>query len=209
MRLLAAILLLVVGAVFGLGIASKVGDPARRLFGGRPDVATIAAASLASVQTQARLTAFAARFTVAITSEQRRLGLAAKKTMIVPGLVRYEFDWARLGQRDLAWNASQAVLVVNAPQIEIARPAVEMNGIREYASGGILMALTDAEGALDDANRAEVDRALLREAANPTLVRLARDATRAAIARTFQLPLAAAGMQARVLVRFPGEAAAT
>lgn len=205
MRLLAAILLLVVGAIGGLAIANRVGDPARALFGGRPNVATIASASLASAQTQARLTAFAARFTLVITSEQRRLGLAATKTMIVPGTVRYEFDWAKLTQADLRWNAAEATLLVDAPAIEIAGPQVELKAIREYGSGGLLMALTDAEDTLDAANRARVDAAMLAEARNPTLVRMARDATRAAVARTFQLPLAAAGIEARVVVRFPDE----
>lgn len=205
MRFLAAILLLIVGAVGGLAIANKVGDPARALFGGRPNVATIASASLASAQTQARLTAFAARFTLVITSEQRRLGLAASKTMIVPGIVRYEFDWAKLTAADLRWNAAEQLLIVHAPGIEIAGPQVDLKAIREYGSSGLLMALTGAEDTLDTANRARVDTAMLAEARNPTLVGLARDATRAAIARTFQLPLAAAGIEARVVVRFPDE----
>lgn len=209
MRLLAAILLLALGAVLGLGIASKVGDPARRLFGGRPEVATIASASLLSAQAQARLTSFAARFTVVITSQQRRLGLSASKTMIVPGLVRYEFDWAKLTAADLRWNADQRTLLVDAPAIEIARPAVDLAAIREYGSGGVLMALTDAEDTLDAANRARVDGAMLKEARNPTLLKLARDATRGAVERTFRLPLAAAGIDANVVVRFPDERGTT
>jgi hypothetical protein len=48
---------------------------------------------------------------------------------------------------------------------------------------------------------------LLRQARNPTLMALARDATREAVARTFTLPLTAAGVPATVIVRFPGEAA--
>lgn len=206
MKLLAAFLLLALGVFAGLGLANKVGDPGRALFGGRPNVASIAAASLVAAQAQARLTAFAARFTVTITSQQRRLGLTASKTLIVPGLVRYEFDFAKLKQGDLRWNEAERVMLIDAPAIEIARPSVELAGVREYDSGGLLMRLTDAEDTLDAANRAEVDRALIREANNPLLLKLARDATRASIARAFALPLAAAGIEARVIVRFPDEA---
>lgn len=207
MRLIAAVFLLLAGAVLGWGIAHRVGDPTAKLFGAKADVATIASASLASAQREARLTSFAARFTVVVTSEEHALVLSARKTMIVPGTVRYDLDFGKLSPAGLKWNANTRTLLVEAPAIEIAGPQVDLGAIREYSSGGVLMALTDAEHALDVANRAHIDGAMLAEARAPVLIGLARDATRAAVARTFELPLAAAGIAAKVVVRFPGEAA--
>jgi hypothetical protein len=171
-----------------------------------PDISTIARSSLQAVQAQNRLTAFAARFTVAVTSEAQRLGLSARKTMIVPGLVRYELDWAKVQPGDLAWDEAARRLTVTLPPVEISEPAVELERIQEYEDGRLLMALGNAEKQLDAANRAKLRQALLKEAQAPTLVKLARDATRAAVERTFELPLAAAGVDADVVVRFRDEA---
>lgn len=206
MRLAVAALLLIIGALIGWGVAHRIGDPAMNPMGPRADVATIASASLRSVQRQARMTTFAARFVVAVTSEHRTLGLAQVKTMIVPGIVRYELDWNKLSATGLKWNAAQRTLLVDAPPIEIAGPQVEMTRIKDYSEGKLLMALTGSEPALDAANRTRVESQMQLEAREPTLMTTARDATRAAVARTFALPLAAAGIDARVIVHFPGEA---
>src|SRR3546814_3258102 len=61
-----------------------------------PDPVTIANSSLQGLQEQNRLSAFAARYVAVVTSTQSRLGLTAEKTMIMPGMVRYEVD---LGKR--------------------------------------------------------------------------------------------------------------
>jgi hypothetical protein len=170
------------------------------------DISSIAQSSLQAVQAQNRLTAFAARFTVAVTSEAQRLGLSARKTIIVPGLVRYELDWAKVQASDLTWDAEAKQLSVTLPPIEISEPAVELSQIQEYEDGRLLMALGNAEKSLDAANRAKLREALLKEARAPTLVKLAREATRAAVERTFELPLTAAGVDADVVVRFRDEA---
>ncbi len=206
MRALAAILLLVVGLIAGWGFHERFGRITR---GGAPEPVTVVAATLEAARAQARLVGFAARFQATITSTQTRFGLEARKTMIVPGTVRYELDWARLTPARLKWNAQQRVLIVEAPELEIAGPEIDLAGIQEYASGGLLMALTDAEAALDAANRARARQALLAQARNPTVMGLARDATRAAVAQTFLLPLRAAGLEATIIVRFPGEGGAS
>lgn len=206
MRQLAVVVLaLLVGAALAVMAIGRIGVPP--LFGLKPEVASIADASLAAVRAQNRLMAFAARFTVDVTSTARAgIGLTAQKTMIVPGTVRYELDWMKLQPADLHWNESLRTLSVDLPAIELSEPQVEMNRIREYRDGRILMALTDAEQKIDAANRAQLRQALLNEARNPILLKLARDATRAAVERTFALPLAAAGVEARVVVRFRDEA---
>ncbi len=199
-RTLLLMLALVVGlALGGLAVLNWRQTPVY-------DISSIAQSSLQAVQAQNRLTAFAARFTVAVTSEAQRLGLSARKTMIVPGLVRYELDWSKVQPSDLSWDAEARRLSVTLPPIEISEPAVELSQIQEYEDGRLLMALGNAEKTLDAANRAKLREALLKEARAPTLVKLARDATRAAVERTFELPLGAAGVDADVVVRFRDEA---
>ena len=58
---------------------------------------------------------------------------------------------------------------------------------------------------MDDANRKAAQAELFRQARAPTPMRIAREATRRAVERNFALPLRAAGLDARVIVRFPDE----
>ena len=188
---------LVAAAVYGLGW--------RLTKAWNPDPVTVAAASLQAVREQAVLTPFAARFVAVVTSEQHRFGLSAKKTLIMPGLVRYELDLAALRQRDLAWNASTRTLTVTLPPIRVSAPQIAPGQIQRYGEGGVLMALTDAEATLDAANMRAGQAELVRQAGEALPMRLARDAARSAIERSFAMPLKAAGLDATVTARFAGE----
>lgn len=170
-----------------------------------PDPETIASASLQGLREQNRLSAFAARFVAVVTSEQSRLGLTARKTMIMPGMVRYEVDLSKLEQDDVTWNEATRTLSVTLPPVEISGPQVDLGAIREYDGGGLLMKLTDAESALDRANRARGQQELLAQARQPVPMRLAEDATRRAIESSFAMPLRAVGVDATVEVRFGHE----
>lgn len=193
---------LVAGLILGalLVAAIRVGD---WLDG--PDPKSIATASLQSMREQARLTAFEARFVAVVTSSQSRFGLTAEKTLIMPGSVRYEVDLARLQQRDLSWDETSGTLAITLPGLEISRPEIHMNEVREYGGGGVLAALTDAERTLDQANRDAGQAELVRQAKQPMPLRLARDAARRAVERSFAMPLRAAGVEAKVSVRFRDE----
>lgn len=170
-----------------------------------PEPETIAATSLQGLREQNRLSAFAARYVAVVTSQQTRFGLSARKTLIMPGTVRYEVDLSKLKDDDLNWNAGTNTLTVRLPQVEISGPEVDIAAIREYDGGGILMAVTDAEKALDDANRKHGREELLKQAAQPVALKLARDATRRAVETNFSTPLRAAGLNATVIVLFAGE----
>jgi hypothetical protein len=165
-------------------------------------VETVATASLQGLREQARLTAFVARFVAVTTSEQTRFGLNAKQTMILPGLVRYELDLNQIRRQDLSWNEASRTLTVTLPPLIISGPEVDLTGIQVYDGGGILLALTDAEKVLDSANRRRGQEELLKQAQAEVPMRLARDATRAAIERSFTMPLSAAGLEAHVVARF-------
>lgn len=171
-----------------------------------PDPQSIAEASLQSVREQARLVPFAARYVTVVTSTQRRFGLSAQKTLIMPGDIRYELDLAALDRDDLSWDAGRGTLSVTLPPLEIAGPEIDLDQVQEYGGGGVLLALTNAETALDAANRARAREELLAQARAPLPMRMARDAARRAVERSFALPLQAAGLDARVEVRFADEA---
>jgi ABC-type amino acid transport substrate-binding protein len=169
------------------------------------DPVTISQASLQAVQAQNKLTPFAARFVAVVTAEQSRFGLRARKTLIMPGLVRYSLDLASLQARDLAWDAATQTLSINLPPLEIEGPEVDLAAVRQYGEGGVLLTLTDAEAELDRANQAAARRELLTQARGETTMKLAREAAKAAIERSFAMPLAAAGIEAKITAQFADE----
>lgn len=168
------------------------------------DAETVAAASLEGLREQNVLVPFAARYVAVVTSRQEQLGLAAQKTLIMPGTVRYELDLASLGEEDLAWDADSGTLTVTLPPLRLAGPEIDLAGIREYRDGRLLLWLTDAEQTLDAANEAAARSELLEQAGGEVPMRLARGAAARAIESSFALPLRAAGLDARVRVVFSG-----
>jgi hypothetical protein len=197
------LLLLLAGLLLGAVLASSL--KLDRLLGGGPDPETVASATLQSVREQSRLTVFAARFVAVVTSSQSRFGLSARKTLIMPGTVRYEVDLARLQQRDVVWDAASRQLRITLPPVQVSAPQISLNELREYGGDGVLTALTDAEQQLDAANRRRGQVELVRQAREPLPLRLARDAARRSVERSFAMPLRAAGMEADVVVRFADE----
>ena len=161
-----------------------------------PSPETVASASLKGIREQNRLTAFVANYSAVVTSEQRRFGLSARKTLIMQGLVRYEVDMAKLASNDVRWDATNNTLRVRI---------IDMQSIQEYDDGGILTALTDAERVLDSANRNKGLAELSRQAEGPVPMRLAREAARRAIVQNFAVPMKAAGMDVRVDAKYGDE----
>jgi len=171
-----------------------------------PDPVTVASASLEGLREQNRLSAFAARFVAVATSTQSQFGLSTQKTIIMPGMVRYEVDLAKLDQKDVKWDAASKTLLVTLPPIEVTQPEIDLNQIKEYGSGGLLSVLTDADAKIEAANRDAGQKELLRQAHDAVPMNLARDATRRAVERSFAMPLRAVGVDARVKVLFGDEA---
>ena len=202
----AVIAAIVVALVIGLllGITTGIAD---RIFGG-PNPKTIASASLESMRAQNRLTVFAARYVSVVSSKQQRLGglVSSERTLILPGDVRYELDLSRLQPGDVTWDGSSHTLKVKLPEIEVAGPDVDINAVKEYGGGGVLSALTNANQQLDKANRDRAVSDLRKQATAKVPMQLARESARAAIERSFAMPLAAAGFKdVKVVARFPTE----
>jgi hypothetical protein len=194
---LGIVVALVVGVV--LGISAGLAD---KIFG--PNAKTIATSSLQAMRAENRLIAFEARYVSVVTTDKSSFGLSAERTLILPGDVRYELDLAALSPRDLSWDSDSKTLSVKLPEIEIAGPDVDLAHAREYGSSGLLGVFTDAGTQLDEANRAKAVADLRQQAQAPVPMRLAREAARQDIERSFALPLAAAGFRdVKVVARFP------
>jgi hypothetical protein len=197
--------LIVAALVLGLlvGAFARIGDA---IFGDGPDPTTIASSSLESMKAQNRLVPFIARYVSVTSSRQSRFGFSAERTLIMPGTVRYEVDLAKLQQGDVEWDAGSNTLRVRVPDIEIAGPEVDLNAAREYGSGGVIGNLVGDENRLDRANRARAVADLRQQALAEVPMRLARDAARQAIERSFAMPLQAAGFDdVKVVARFRAE----
>jgi len=201
-----AIAAVVVALVLGLVVGGAL-DIGKRLFGG-PDPETVASSALQSMRAQNRLMPFVARYVSVVSSRQERLGglVSSERTLILPGDVRYELDLAQLGPEDVRWDAASNTLSVTLPEIEIAGPEVDLAAAREYGENGVLSTVTNADDALDRNNRARAVADLRKQAGSAVPMRLAREAGRQAVERSFALPLQAAGFDnARVVARYATE----
>ncbi len=200
--LLAIVVALVLGVMLGM-----TGGLVDRIFGG-PNPKTIASASLESMRAQNRLIAFVARYVSVTSSKQSRLGglMTSERTLVLPGDVRYELDLSKLQPDDVTWDSSNSTLRVKLPEVEIAGPDVDLGAAREYGEGGLLTALTNADETLDQANRAAAVADLRKQAQAEVPMRLAHQAARQAVERSFAMPLLAAGFKdVKVVARFPTE----
>jgi hypothetical protein len=199
-----AIAAVVVALLLGF-LVGGLADVGKRLFGGA-DPESVVNSSLESMRAQNRLVPFVARFVSVISSRQEKFGLSAERTLILPGTVRYELDLAKIDRDDLDWDKSAKTLTIRLPNVEIAGPEVDLKAAREYGSGGILSVISDADSRLDDANRSLAVADLRKQAGAPTPMRLAREAARQAVERSFAMPLHAAGIEdAEVVARFSDE----
>jgi Protein of unknown function (DUF4230) len=199
----AVILLIVLALVLGVVVGTWSGI-ADRLFGSNPK--TIATASLESMRAQNRLSVFAARYVSVVSSHEQKFGglLNYDRTLILPGDVRYELDMSRLQTGDVDWNKASRTLTVRLPEIEVAGPDVDINAVKEYGSGGVLSSLTNATEQLDQANRDRAVQDLRKQATAAVPMQLARQSARAAVERSFAMPLLAAGFKdVKVVARFP------
>jgi hypothetical protein len=201
-----AIAAVVVALLLGLVVGGAL-DIGKRLFGG-PDPESVASSALQSMRAQNRLVPFVARYVSVVSSRQERLGglVSSERTLILPGDVRYELDLAKLGPEDVRWDASSSTLSVALPEIEIAGPEVDLAAAREYGEQGVLSTVTNADAALDRNNRARAVADLRKQAGSAVPMRLAREAGRQAVERSFALPLQAAGFDnAKVVARYTTE----
>jgi Protein of unknown function (DUF4230) len=193
--LLPALGLVLLGLALGWALRPSAEPP-------KPDPQAIAAAALLSLRDQGRLVPFSARFVSVANASESHLGLTARKTLIMPGTVRYGVDLTRLRRSSLAWDEATRTLTVTLPPLELAGPEIDLNQVQETSEGGLVMALAGSEQELDRANRQSAQDELMRQAREPEPMQLARRAAMRDVARSFALPLRAAGIDASVAARF-------
>lgn len=191
---------LLAGLLLGLLLMALLSSSARE--DRATDPRAVADAALVSVREQGRLTSLTARYVAVVSSSRSRLGLEARKTLILPGTARYGVDLRRLRREHLSWDEGTRTLSITLPPLEISGPDVDMRQAREHSEGGVLLALTDAERELDEANLMSAEQELIRQAREPLPLQTARDNAMRMVARSFALPLRAAGIDASVAVRF-------
>lgn len=196
LRLLLPVLgILLLGLALGYALRPAPAPPA-------PDPEEIAVAALLSIREQGRLVPFSARFVSVASASESHLGLTARKTLIMPGTVRYGVDLSRLRRSSLAWDGKSRTLGVTLPPLELSGPEIDLNQIKESSEGGFVMALAGSEATLDRENRQTAQDELMRQARAAEPMRQARSAAMREVARAFALPLRAAGIEASVAVRF-------
>jgi len=193
--LLPALGLLILGAALGWAFRPAPAAP-------KADAEAIAVAALLSVRDSGRVVPFSARFVSVASASETHLGLTARKTLIMPGVVRYGVDLARLRRSSLAWDEASRTLSVTLPPLELSGPEIDLNQVQESSEGGLVMALAGSEKELDTANRRAAQDELMRQAREPRPMQIARAAAMRDVARAFALPLRAAGIEASVAVRF-------
>jgi hypothetical protein len=186
---------LLVGGLCGAALRGTPEPP-------RADPMALAGATLLSVRDAGRIVPFTARYVASVTASESHIGLTARKTLIMPGTVRYGLDLARLKRSDLAWDEATRTLTVTLPELELSGPNIDLGAVREYSEGGLVMALSDTERTLDEANNQSAQTELMRQARDQGPMQLARNAAMRDVARSFALPLRAAGIRASVAVRF-------
>ena len=193
--LLPALGLLLLGIALGFAFRPAVAPPSA-------DPQAVATAALLSIRDQGRLVPFSARFVSVASASETHLGLTARKTLIMPGTVRYGIDLARLRSSSLAWDEASRTLTVTLPPLELSGPEIDLNQVQESSEGGLVMALAGSEKTLDRANRQTAQDELMRQAREPGPMQAARNSAMRIVARAFAAPLRASGIEATVAVRY-------
>lgn len=147
--------------------------------------------------------------TVQATSRDiRGFGLLKSDQIVkMPFSVDYFVDIGAIGPGDLQWNAATRTLIVNAPDVEAAKPNIDEARRTLVRTGGLFVTRQAGEELARRASRHAEARATA-SARSPERMAQAREYGRAAIAQWMAAPLRATGQAgARVIVTFPPERA--
>lgn len=164
------------------------------------------ATSLAAFERHNRLTVFSAELSPVVSaSDVRGLGmLKSRQVAVIPARVDYTLDLAKLARDQFAWDEATSRLTVTLPPLEISPPNLD-EARAQYLREGVWIT-ADAQTKLTRDNTLLAAQQAAKQAQNPVLIGLARDAAKAAVGQNLAVPLRAAGYDAiRVIVRFDGE----
>ena len=144
----------------------------------------------------------------ATASDVRGFGwLRTDQVVKMPYSVDYFVDLGGIGDGQLSWSADTRTLVVDAPDVTVAKPNIDEAGRTLSETHGMIVT-RDAAAALAQRVSAVAQARAEREARSPERLAQARELARAGLARVLAAPLAAAGEgDVRVVVTFPAERA--
>lgn len=164
------------------------------------------ATSLVAFEKQNRLTVFSAQLSPVVASEDSRLlGMVkSRQVAVIPARVDYTLDLSRMDRSRLKWDEASKTLDVQLPPLTVGRPNLD-EGHAQYLREGIWLS-RDAQDKLTRANTRLAEQQAQAQAANPTLLSLARSSAKDAIRQNLAIPLEVAGYgDVTVNVRFDGE----
>lgn len=131
--------------------------------------------------------------------------LKSDQVVKMPFSVDYFVDVGVIGPGDIEWNEKTRTLIVNAPDVRVARPNVDESRRSLVRTSGIFVTRQAGE---ELSRRASAHAQTRAEAAarSPERMAQAREYGRTALAKLMGAPLATVGYgDARILVTFPPE----
>ena len=166
--------------------------------------------SLTAFEKQNKLTVFSAQLSPVVGSNQDQLFgmLKSRQVAVIPARVDYTLDLSGIGRDRLSWNGETRRLDVRLPPLVLSRPNLD-EGHAQYLREGVWIT-SGAQEQLNRDNTALAEKQAAEQAANPTLMGLARAAAKDAIRQNLTIPLQVVGYgDVTVAVRFDGEPAPT
>lgn len=162
--------------------------------------------TLTAFTKQNRLTVFSAQLSPVVSADQESLlgMLKVKQVAVIPARVDYVVDLSAMSRERLAWDAKAKRLDVRLPPVTPGPPNLD-EGRAQYLREGVWISRT-TQDKLTRENTEAAAAQVARDAANPVLLGLARDAARDAVRQNLSIPLQVAGFgDVTVTVRFDGE----
>jgi hypothetical protein len=161
------------------------------------------ATTLVAFEEQNALTVFSAQLSPVVSAESSSLFGAIKnrQVAVIPARVDYSLDLSRMDARRMSWDGESETLTVQLPPLRIGTPNLD-EGEAQYLREGVWIS-RDAQDKLTRANTRLAEQQAIDAATNPTLLKLARDAGRSAIAQNLAIPLQVAGFgEVKVVVTY-------
>jgi len=127
--------------------------------------------------------------------------VSTRKSVKVPVMIDYVVDLATMGDADLVWDEASATLTVRRPAVAVRGPQIAGIAAKVEVSNGFVLWVTGAEEKLTETALAALTANAEQAARRDKPMAEANAAADRALARTFELPLRAAGFaDARVVV---------
>ena len=164
------------------------------------------ATSLLALEKQNRLTVFSAQLSPVVASDDSRAWgmLKSRQVAVIPARVEYYVDLSKVGKDRLRWDPQGQKLAITLPAVETSSPNLD-EGQAQYLREGVWITGA-AQASLTRENTLAAQDLARKQAANPVLLDLARNAARQAVAQNLSIPLQVAGYdRIEVTVRFDGE----